>query len=46
MRIVVGGMSRFKDILEDSLDTNAEQKEDARMMVRFLAGTSRRMVNH
>lgn len=48
MRIVVGGMSRFKDVLEaelmvrrDSLDTNTEQKEQSRMTVRFLAWTSR-----
>lgn len=48
MRILVGGMSRFKDILEvelmvrrESLDTNTEQKEELRMMVKFLAWSSR-----
>lgn len=48
MWVVVGRTSRLKDILEveltvrrDSLDKNVEQKEESRMMVRFLAWASR-----
>lgn len=53
MGIAVGGMSRFKDILEvklvvrkDSLYITAEQKDEPNIIVKFLAFTSRWIVIH